>query len=389
MTELATAVRAGIERHKRALTHRPDPVPISLCRALEAMLSGRGLQPEDGVEGLVVAAAAEVAGQSHDPLRIRWPLELLGDHRRGLSFGDGAQRSAPAPEPAQRTLEMPAYWTRGARDLTTSSMLNGGALVDTDQARPWEPLRPWSPVLQGGATVWSGLQGDVAVPRVVTDPQAYWLANQETQITEGQHVLGTAVMTPKHVACYVEVSRRLLLQTQRFEALMRSTLLRAVGQALDRAVFNGSGASGEPLGVLNTAGIGSTTGAGLDWADIVALRKSVVGNVGGDRNIAWVGGKGTQEVLTKRERAAGSGKFIWDDLAIGGAPAFVSSVMIDDGLMVADWSQLIVGLWGDSVQIEMNPYANFQSGIVGFRVILSCDIHVVAPAYFSAVSGVN
>lgn len=349
-----TEVRRRITRAMQP--HTPSPSDYSLSRALLAMLNPRGLQVSDGPEGELAAAAAESMGRQHDPHRIRWPLE----HFR--------------------------------RDLNTAAATQGGSLVATDAAPPWEPLRPWSVVLQGGATVWPGLQGDVVVPRVIADPVAYWVASETSNITEGQHTLGQTSMEPKLVACYVEVSRQLLLQALRynqFESLLASTMLRPVGKRLDQAIITGSGASGEPSGLAVTAGVGAASGTSLNWASVVDLRTSAVDAIGNDRNVSWVGGAGAQATLSKRERFSGGGHPIWNNYEIAGIPAYVSNAVPYASLVLGDWSQVIVGMWGDSVQVEINPYANFPAGIVGFRVCMDVDVHVVNPAYFSIVQSIT
>jgi len=116
---------------------------------------------------------------------------------------------------------------------------------------------------------------------------------------------------------------------------------------------------------------------------------SAVDAIGNDRAVSWVGGAGAQATLSKRERFSGGGHPIWNNYEIAGIPAYVSNAVPNAALALGDWSQVIVGMWGDSVQIEMNPFANFPTGIVGFRVIMDCDVHVVNPAYFSIVQSIT
>lgn len=347
-----TATRSSTAGRGPSFRTAPD---FSLTRLVLAASTERGLDAMGSHEGAICAEAAERLGQQHDPHRILVPVGMLHT---------------------------------GRRDLTAGTASQGGYLVGSDLADPWEPLRPFSPVLHAGATVLPGLHGDTPVPRITADPTTSWLATESTSATESQHVIGQTVMRPKSVVTYVEASRQLMLQADKFEMLMRSTMLRAVGKALDAAVFNGSGASGQPLGILNTAGIGTASGTALSWSSVVNLRQSVCGAVGNDRTISWIGGTAAQSTLSKRERAAGSG-FIWDANQIGGAPAYASSAIATDGLMLGDWSALAVGIWGDALRLEINPFASFQTGIVGIRVSLDCDLAVMNPAYFSAVSSIT
>ena len=57
-------------------------------------------------------------------------------------------------------------------------------------------------------------------------------------------------------------------------------------------------------------------------------------------------------------------------------------------MLAGDFSQVVIGEWG-TVEIEANPYANFQAGIVGVRAMYSCDVLVRYPAAFSIGTGIT
>lgn len=330
---------------------------FSIRQALLAASTDRGLGAFDSHTGAVCAAAAAENGGHHDPHRLTVPIRCLaGGPRRDLSAGTGTA---------------------------------GGYLVAQDMADPWAPLLTYSPVMDAGATRFTGLRGDAPVPVFSGGVVPAWLSSETTSTPETQPVIGQLMLRPKSVSVYTEVARQLLAQASpAAEAAIARYIQAETAKALDAAVFNGSGGSGQPRGILNTAGIGTASGTALSWSTVCTLEQSVVGSVGSDRQIAWIGGAGTRTTLAKRERAAGSG-FIWDANRIGGAPAYASGGIATDGLMLGVWSALAVGLWGDSIQIEVNPFANFQAGIVAMRIILSADVAVMNPAYFSAVSSVT
>lgn len=57
--------------------------------------------------------------------------------------------------------------------------------------------------------------------------------------------------TPKQAGCVINFSRLLAKQTNA-EMFVKRELTRTVGTTLDQAVLNGSGAAGQPLGLINT-----------------------------------------------------------------------------------------------------------------------------------------
>jgi HK97 family phage major capsid protein len=336
----------------------PDINTFSLTRLLRTMAEGGGLFEHSSFEGETCARAAGEAGQRHDPNRVHVPIALLAQ-----------------------------------RDLNVATNTQGGHLVGADVLPTISPLRPYSIVLQAGATQRTGLRNNTLAPRINADALAVWLPNEIAVVTESNLVLGQSALTPHQVGAYVETSRQLLLQGAYTEETVADSMLRSVGIALDRACLVGAGGA-EPQGVLGTPGIGTASGTSLAWAGVLTARASAVQANGSDQSLSWIGGSVAQRILAGRERAAGSG-FIWDygaaalDGTIAGHRAYATSACPNDSLFLGDWSQLLVAIWGDSLVVEMDPYANFRAGIVGWRVILPCDVAVIAPAYFSAISSIT
>ena len=68
-------------------------------------------------------------------------------------------------------------------------------------------------------------------------------------------------MSPKTVGAYSKFSRLMELQsTPDIEQLIRADFVALLADAIDTAAINGSGSSSQPLGILNTSGIGSAAG---------------------------------------------------------------------------------------------------------------------------------
>src|SRR5207253_11290540 len=102
-------------------------------------------------------------------------------------------------------------------------------------------------------------------------------------------------LNPKDVGSVVDISRRLLLQSNpAVDGLLRDDIATAIGNAIDAGAINGSGASGQPTGILGVSGTTvvalGTNGAALTWLAVTSLLAGVgQGNrmVAG-APIAWV-----------------------------------------------------------------------------------------------------
>ena len=62
-----------------------------------------------------------------------------------------------------------------------------------------------------------------------------------------------------------------------------------------------------------------------------------------------------------------------------GSQALTTMSMPTGRLLLADFSRILMCEWGSGgLQIEVNPYANFQAGIRGVRAMISVDVGVLA-----------
>lgn len=324
-----------------------DTREFSLARMFAGMRDGH----LSGLERELLEQSARDAGQNFDPQRVQVP------------------------------------WKFFLRDLTAASASAGGYLVGTAMSEVVDILRPWSVTARAGITIFDGLRESLPIPKVSTKSSGNWLTNEATQVTESTPVLGQTTLQPKLGGGYVELSRQFSLQAAG-EQFARMELLRTVGSLLDVAVLNGSGASGQPLGLLNTVGIGTQSGTSLAYSGVLNMKETCATANAVDANIAYIGTPAVRELLEGRERATGSG-FIWDNDRVASRPAYVTTDVPASTLICGDWSEIILGLWGSGLQVEVNPYANFQAGIIGARIIVGCDVAVKHAASFCVATSVT
>jgi HK97 family phage major capsid protein len=234
-----------------------------------------------------------------------------------------------------------------------------------------------------------------AVPQGTAGATAYWLASETQQVDESSPTIGSAAATPKIVAAFTEISRHLLLQAPNAEQVVREELRRAAGAALDAAIFNGSGASGEPLGVASTPGLATFTGASLDQAALrnaqadLATAKAITD----PSRVAYVADPAVAELLAKRQRFTGSDRALWEgssfDGTVEGVRAVSSASMPASTVICGDWSSLWVAEFAGGLTLEVDPFTKFAAGIVGLRVLLPVDVLMARPAAFTVASSVS
>jgi HK97 family phage major capsid protein len=279
------------------------------------------------------------------------------------------------------------------RDLTAATGSAGGFLVETANVGFIELLRNRSVILSMGARRLTGLQGNVAIPKQTVAATAVWLANEASTVTESQQTFAQVAMTPKTVGGYTEISRLLLLQSNpSAEGLVMSDLAAIVGIAVDLAGIAGSGAGGQPTGIVNTAGIGGVTGTSIAYAGIVEFQTDVATGNALTGSCGYVATPVVAGLLKQRVKFTSTASPIWDgqllDANVDGYRGMASNQVPTGNLLFGDFGQLIQGEWG-VLELEVNPYANFQAGIVGVRALYSVDFGVRIPAAFSLSTAVT
>lgn len=281
------------------------------------------------------------------------------------------------------------------RDMTAGTAANGGYLVATDNLASSfiDLLRKRAVVARLGATMLSGLVGNVTIPKLTAGGTAYWLTNEATAITESQQTLGQLALSPKNVGAYTEVSRQLMMQSSpAADSLIMNDLAKVLALAIDLAALEGSGASGQPTGISATAGIGAVTGTTIAYSGIIEFQTDVAGSEALAENCAYVTTPSIASLLKQRVKFASTASPLWEgsvlDGTMDGFRATATNQVTAASMIFGDFSQVVIGEWG-MLELALNPYANFAAAISGIRAIQTVDVGVRYAGAFSRATSIT
>lgn len=184
---------------------------------------------------------------------------------RGILYGDW--RGADFERECFAMTDYHAYGiSKEERDMSTSNDQLGGYLVPTQVLSNFfiELLRPNIVVEALGATMLDNLTGaPVEIPRQVGGATANWTGENQA-IDPSDVTVGQIALNPRQVSAMVKMSSRLQrMSVPAAEPLVRQDMASAIAETIDLAALQGSGASGEPIGIANTVGI-NTVAIGTD-----------------------------------------------------------------------------------------------------------------------------
>lgn len=263
-------------------------------------------------------------------------------------------------------------------------------------------LRNAIKVRQLGATVLSNLVGNVDIPRLKASTTTGWVA-ENSALTASDPQVEKISLTPKHCGALVEYSRNMLQQASPdVEQLMRRDMAGMLAEAVDLAAINGSGASNQPRGILQTSGIGSVAiganGGPITFASVIdligavetvnALGNGFLTNAKVTRNarrtLKTTGDTASNMVMTEPSVLAGYPvqvtNLVPSNLVKGASGAVCSALIF--GL----WSDLLLGYWSE-LDVLVNPYEStaYAKGNVQLRAMVTMDVQVRQPASFASI----
>lgn len=287
--------------------------------------------------------------------------------------------------PAHGTVDGLGGW--GAATIATN--LLAGSFI--------EALRDALVLGQAGMQTLAGLVGDIAIPKG-GKVQAAWISAENGDASKTNPTLGQLTATPKTIGAYVDMTRKLLLQSSiDVQGFCVRELVYAIAHGLEAAGFNGSGTNGEPAGLLGkiTNTVSFTPGA-LTKAKVLEMITKIDeanGNLGSMKFIGrpsvWGAFGGTLDfttIVANESPVAGvtSGKYLLDTATnkMEGYDFIKSNIAPVKTVMFGDWSQLMLCLWSGT-DIVVDQYSGCTKGALRVVALQDADFIVRQPEAFS------
>lgn len=289
------------------------------------------------------------------------------------------------------------------RDLLTST--NTGAMLGTEHLHSAfiDSLRPEVPVMELGARVIPGLVQDVVIPRQTAGTSAEWIA-EDAAATESTPLYDGVPLAMKQLSANARLTRKMRKQAlPALDQIIRDDLRREIAVKLNAAAINGAGTATEPLGLLNTPGIGSVEigpdGGMLAWGHVTALMAAV------ENADAGMGELGFLSNYKVKGRMLSTPKFESGDTAIleadrkgahvAGYRALFTSLVPSDltkgsgtslsALIFGNWSDMLIGQWG-GMDLIVDDVTESTRGNIRVTIHSEWDIAIRHPESFAAIT---
>jgi HK97 family phage major capsid protein len=283
----------------------------------------------------------------------------------------------------------------------------GGYAVAEDTLGLIGTLRNKMAVGRAGATIMPGLVGDVKFPRRATDSVATW-RSEGGVATQSDPTYEALTLSPNRLTAYSEFSRQFLRQSSfAVENEVRDTLMYAHLNALELAVYTGSGASNQPTGLFASSindGDHGSNGTILNWDNIIQLEAMVAEANALDGSLAYITNAKAAGKMKQTLKTTYQGGFIWEmftpltDGMINGYDAYVSNVIPKtltrgtgtalSAVVFGNWKELIIGQWG-ALEFIVNPYSLDKTDEIRVTGVGYFDLGLKHALSFAAIEGLE
>lgn len=156
--------------------------------------------------------------------------------------------------------------------------------------------------------------------------------------------------------------------------------------ALDAAVLAGTGADGQPAGIVGDADVNKVTISGTPtFANIVAMESAVGAKNGLRGSLAYVASPATTGTLKTTPQVAGYPLYLLNGGMMNGYRSATSNGVADANIIFGNFNDLIIGQWG-GLDLIVDPYSSKGKGIVEVSLSAFHDVALRHPESFAVAT---
>lgn len=283
-----------------------------------------------------------------------------------------------------RGMAMGSTDPRVRAELGEAAIGTGGATVPQHTLSELiDAMRARTVCVQSGARTVLLDTEKTTVAKITGDPAAGW-RNENALVAIADPTFAAVTFTARSLAVLVKVSYELLQDSVNIQQALLQAFAGAMAAQVDAVALAGSGVAPEPTGIWNTAGIGSSTPASLDYPALLdAVQTLKAANANDPTAIVL----NPTNWRTLAGLADTTGQPLQPPPAIAAIPQRVTTGIAAGKLIVGDFSQLLIGV-RQELRVEVLNQGFMDKLQVGFLAHLRMDVQLAQPAAFVKIAPV-
>lgn len=263
---------------------------------------------------------------------------------------------------------MTAGTTNAGKELVGTEHL-GGSFIDYLMAKML--------VVRLGAQYMPGMIGNISIPKQTAMGTAAWRATETETTNPNDFETANIQATPRTLMSGVDLSIQLLAQSNPYvENLARNELQNRIALAIDKAVFSGSGANGEPHGIIGLDGVGALDLTTMTWAKALEFEGTIdTANALDNGNFNFVMKPIIRSTLKSRVQSATAplGYIVTADNRLAGYNAETTNQLGTGQMVFGDFSEVIIPEWG-VLELIIDGVTGARQAVVKLTTVQMLDI---------------
>lgn len=369
---------AGAEKEVRKLTEAEDTQLNELKKELEEKRS-QLTALQDELSKNQNQKSNQTNRNSMEKFSIRQAI-LESVENRQLS-----EQTVTLKDVAMRSMQDAAIQATGQLQFPISTRgIDGTAgkgkeLVFDEAAGFLFPITEGSVLSKLGARFITGIKGNMVFTSSDGVTSDWKPEGQES--TDGSGNFSNVTMKPKRLCCQIPIAKSVLIQSSYdVEMMIRKMIADKIAESIDVAFFDGHVSDvNKPDSILSVTGVNSITCAAGKVNEALIDMESAVKGYG---NLTYVSNPVARGTMKKTKLT--EGKFVCQDNEVNGYPLLATRAITNDkAVVMGDFSEVNVGVWGDGLDIQVDTATLAGKGMVRVVVNFYADVVCTRPETFA------
>ena len=217
----------------------------------------------------------------------------------------------------------------------------GEDVVATDIWDVWGPLRQDNVLVAAGARLYTGLVGDVQIP-IYSGGNVKW-KGETAPAEEGNGTFTNVTLSPKRITGKFPISLQFLAQTTPdVEAAIRNDIAFALNAKLEETLLGAEvGSATQPAGLFNGL-TPETVNTYAQLNDVIAGQERL-----NYKNLGFILSPEAKAAFKGMIKGTNATGMVYEGGEVDGYKAETTSNVAAKKGLVGDFSQLVMGVWGD------------------------------------------
>lgn len=257
----------------------------------------------------------------------------------------------------------------------------GEDVVATDLMDIVKPLHAKNVLVQAGAKFVTGLVGDLQYP-VMSAVNTTW-EGETADAKDGSPTFSNVKMSPKRLTCVVPISKQFIIQDSvGAEQAIREEIINAINAKLESTILGSeAGTATQPEGLFYSAEALTSV---ADFAGLTNLEGEVEeANVYGD--MKYIVSPKAKSALRNMAKSTKSTQLVYENGEIDGTTALCTSNVKGKNIIYGDFSNYIIGQWGN-IDLTVDNVTLAAQGQI--RLVVNCyfDAKALRPEAFKVAT---